>query len=167
VPSPPGNVARPTASKMRQALFNILGAKTTGANFLDICAGTGLIGLEAMSRGAASLTAIEASRSLASNIKNAAQTLGYDVEIISGDFRRTILTLAGRKFDIIFADPPYQANLERQILATVAKSQLLSDKGVVVIEHLKRNKITCEGLPLRLTERREYGQSAFSFYAMD
>jgi 16S rRNA (guanine(966)-N(2))-methyltransferase RsmD len=167
VPSPPGKGTRPTASKMRQALFNILGARTSEAKVLDICAGTGLIGLEALSRGASSLIAIEHVRGLASNIKLAAQTLGYKAEVLSVDFRRALPGLAGRKFDIVFADPPYDAQFEREILRLVAENKLLSAGGILVLEHLDKNKIDCEELPLTLTDRRQYGQSAFSFYVMD
>lgn len=167
MPSPPGKRTRPTASKMRQALFNILAARTSEARVLDICAGTGLVGLEALSRGAGSLIAIEHVGALASNIKSAAQTLGYKAEVISADFRRALPGLAGRKFDIIFADPPYEAQFEREILRLIAENKLLSADGILVLEHLDRNKIDCEGLPLSLKDRRQYGQSAFSFYVMD
>jgi 16S rRNA (guanine(966)-N(2))-methyltransferase RsmD len=152
---------------MRQALFNILGARTPGARFLDIFAGTGLIGLEALSRGAASLTAIEQNRPLAANIKIAAQNLGYEAEIISGDFREALPTLEGRVFEIIFADPPYEAGFERQTLALVAKHHLLNEQGLVVIEHLSRNEVLYKELPFRQIDRRQYGQSAFSFYVLN
>ncbi|PWT98454.1 MAG: 16S rRNA (guanine(966)-N(2))-methyltransferase RsmD [Candidatus Melainabacteria bacterium] len=164
VPSPSGKGVRPTASKMRQALFNILGSRTAQASFLDIFAGTGLIGLEALSRGAASLTAIEQNKLLAANIKVSAQQLGYKVEVVSGDFRRALSRLAGRKFDIIFADPPYEAKLEREILVALVNNNILQENGVLIIEHLSQCAIDCEGLPLRQVDRREYGQSAFTFY---
>jgi 16S rRNA (guanine(966)-N(2))-methyltransferase RsmD len=149
---------------MRQALFNILGSRTAGSRFLDIFAGTGLIGLEALSRGAASLTAIEQNKLLAANITVSAQQLGYQVELVSGDFRRALPHLANRKFDIIFADPPYEANFEQEILVAVVKNNLLHESGVLIIEHLSQRVIDCEGLPLRQLDRRVYGQSAFSFY---
>ena len=167
VPSPPGKGTRPTASKMRQALFNILGPRTAGSSFLDIFAGTGLIGLEALSRGAASLTAIEQNRSLAANIKLGARQLGYEVEVMNADFRRGLPNLAGRKFDIVFADPPYEANFEQEILALVVKNDLLEPNGILVIEHLNQHKIDCEGLPLKQVNRKQYGQSAFSFYTLN
>jgi 16S rRNA (guanine(966)-N(2))-methyltransferase RsmD len=149
---------------MRQALFNILGARTAGARFLDVFAGTGLIGLEALSRGAASLTAVEQNKQLAANIKVGAQQLGYVVEILNADFRSALPDLAGRKFEIIFADPPYEANFEREILARVVKNNLLHESGILIIEHLSQRVIDCERLPLRQVDRRQYGQSAFTFF---
>lgn len=163
VPSPQAKGVRPTASKMRQALFNILGARVQDARFLDVFAGTGLIGLEALSRGVASLTAIEQNRSLVQGIKMAARSLGYEAEIMPGDFRAAMPRLAGRKFDIIFADPPYKTDFAQMVLLLVVENHLLKDDGVLVVEHLNGCHIVGSE-PLTQIDRRQYGQSAFSFF---
>lgn len=164
ITSPAHKGVRPTASKMRQALFNILAPKVAEARFLDVFAGTGLVGLEALSRGAASLTAIEQNRALALSIRVAAQNLGYDADVTVADFRRALPGLAGKKFDIIFADPPYRAEFGQEVLAMVTENNLLDDDGVLVVEHLNQNKLAVDSLPLEQVDRRQYGQSAFSFF---
>jgi 16S rRNA (guanine(966)-N(2))-methyltransferase RsmD len=151
---------------MRQALFNILSARIANADFLDIFAGSGLVGLEALSRGVASLTAIEEDRVLAHNIQAAVAQMGYEAEIIATDFRRAIPTINGRKFDIIFADPPYGTSFGSEVLSLVAAHKLLKPGGILVVEHSARACPHYEGDILRPEDYRRYGQSAFSFFEL-
>ena len=164
ITSPAHKGVRPTASKMRQALFNILAAQVVEARFLDVFAGTGLVGLEALSRGAASLTAVEQNRALALSIRSVAENLGYEADVIVADFRKALPGLAGQKFDIIFADPPYRTNFGQEALNLVSHSNLLDDDAVLVVEHLHQSKLSVGSLSLHQVDRRQYGQSAFSFF---
>lgn len=164
IASPQGREARPTASKIRQAFFNILSKKVSGARFLDLCAGTGLMGIEALSRGAKSLVAVEESRKLVKNIEANLKMLGYEGEVVCGDVRKVLHFLKGEKFDIIFVDPPYQSQLVPSILTGIHRFQLLAESGVVAIEHAQGLVFPDETYELVICDYREYGQSAITFF---
>lgn len=108
---------RPSLSKLRQALFNTLQLHTEGARVLDLFAGSGALGFEALSRGAAHATFVDVSRDAERTIRKNAETLGVteNVHVICGDATRVDLPTAA--FDLIFADPPYEKGLELPILA--------------------------------------------------
>jgi len=163
---PSGNTVRPTASKVRQALFNILGAKIIQAKFLDICAGTGLVGLEAMSRGAASLTSVEQNKARATMIESSGRRLGYAVKVYALDFREAMKALQGGEFDIIYADPPYKSECAQVILQKVPEYELLAKEGLLIVEHLNNVALEASVTPLTKTDRRTYGQTILSFFAL-
>ena len=157
---------RPTGSKIRQAFFNILSNRLAGCAFVDVCAGSGLMGIEALSRGAAGLIAIEENRRMAQSIQANLKRLGFAEasEVITGDVRRVLPLLNAREADIIFADPPYKAGLAEPILLLVAKHQLLSDSGVFAVEHAADLALPESSDGLQCYDRRKYGQTAVSFY---
>jgi 16S rRNA (guanine(966)-N(2))-methyltransferase RsmD len=161
---PPGKDVRPTASKMRQALFNIIARRVEGSSFLDVFAGSGLMGMEALSRGASSLVQIEQNKQMAQAIQKSAELLGYRSEVLSLDFRQAFKLLSGRKFDIIFADPPYKTNFAQSVLHGVNHQALLEPDGILIIEHLFQTEFDLTEYELEFVERRKYGQSAFSFW---
>jgi 16S rRNA (guanine(966)-N(2))-methyltransferase RsmD len=164
ISSPDGRAVRPTSSKIRQALFNILGKRVVDAQFLDLFGGSGLMGIEAISRGAAGLTTIEQDRKLAANISNSLAKLNYEADVIVGDVRERLGDLEGSKFDIIFADPPYKSPLAKSVLQLVDRYGLLSDDGIMIIEHAKETDLPLEKVALKLTNQREYGQTSLSFF---
>src|SRR6185369_11018132 len=137
VPSPHEEGVRPTASKIRQAFFNILGAKTADADFLDIFAGTGLMGLEAASRGARSVTSIEENRRMGKAIESCFHHLGYEPSVIVGDFRKILSNFQPDAFDIIYADPPYQSRFAASVTELVDKLGLLRVSGIFAVEHAR------------------------------
>jgi len=165
VESPDGLSVRPTASKIRQAIFNILAKHVGQARFLDVFAGTGLIGIEAMSRGAASLVAIEQNRQMVKAIEQSLKTLGYEGEVICADYQRALSTLPPAQFDIIYVDPPYKTNFPTQAVEAVERYDLLDSAGVLVVEHARSYKFLENWQLLRKIDCREYGQSAISFFA--
>jgi 16S rRNA (guanine966-N2)-methyltransferase len=167
VESPVSGEVRPTGAKVRQALFNILAFRMSEARVLDICAGTGLIGIEALSRGAGSLISIEENRALAKAIETTLKKLKLDGEVICGDFRRVLPILEPKSFDIIFADPPYKSPHISEIPLSVAKHDLLDDGGLLVIEHLKGFKFGPDCQELTLTSTRNYGQTSLSFFSRE
>lgn len=130
---PPGLDVRPTSSKVRQAFFNILGARVVGASFLDIFAGSGLMGFEALSRGAAYVAFVEESRGQARAIEQTIKMFGEEAgeaELILGDFRRVLPKLKRQsKFDLIFADPPYKMRYGSAVLGLVERLALLGEGG--------------------------------------
>lgn len=164
VASPPGIAVRPTSSKIRQALFNILGGRVVDARFLDICGGTGLMGIEALSRGAGQLTVIELKKKLAANISANLEKLSYDADVIIGDVRERLGDLQGSKFDIIFADPPYKSPVAKSVLHMVERYDLLDDDGLLIIEHSKDTDLPLDKVSLTRTNKREYGHTFLSFF---
>jgi 16S rRNA (guanine(966)-N(2))-methyltransferase RsmD len=166
ISAPEGLAVRPTGSKIRQAFFNILGNRLPDCAFVDVCAGSGLMGIEALSRGAASLIAIEESRRLAQAIEGNLKRLGYadQAEVITGDARKVLPLLNPRQADVIFADPPYRAKLAEPILLAIDKHDLLSPGGIFAIEHAFDMPLPPETESLENFDRRKYGQTAISFY---
>ena len=162
--SPAWDGLRPTSDRLRETLFNILAPRVEGARVLDVCAGTGAVGLEALSRGAVWVTFVEADRRAASLIDQNARacglTGGYTVE------RRDALARgrprAGGPFDLVFLDPPYaQRSLEPWVRAGMAA---LADEGLVILEHASRLDPP-DVEDLTLTRRLRQGDSALAFYA--
>lgn len=166
ISSPEGLAVRPTASKIRQAFFNILGYRVREAEFLDVFAGSGLMGLEALSRGAQSLTCIEENKKMVRAIETSIQTLGFEGNVVAGDFRQVIPRLEGRKFDIIFGDPPYKSPFGTTLLRLVDKHNLLADDGILAIEHQKGHKFPADLERLSLTDCRTYGGTGISFFKL-
>src|SRR5258706_11365455 len=111
--SPPSLQTRPTSDRLRETLFNILAPRIAGARVLDLCAGTGAVGIEALSRGAAHVTFIDQSRKMCALIEENLNTFNIEErEIVTNeasDFLRKLVKKAKQPFDIIFFDPPYAA----------------------------------------------------------
>ncbi len=164
IDGPSGLEARPTASKIRQAFFNILRNIVPQARFLDLFAGTGLMGIEALSRGAVSLIAVEESRKLAKGIESDLRRLGFEGEVICADVRKVFPLLAAGEFEIIYADPPYKSRLTLAVLQSVQKHNLLAPDGVLAVEHSRADVLPEEHEELISFDRREYGQTAVTFY---
>ena len=164
IPAHPG--VRPTGSLMREALFNILGKLVENSHFLDLFAGSGLIGFEALSRGASFLTVVEKTPLCVETIKANAAKLGYEkkTKIIQTDFRKAIKSLNADQFNIIFADPPYMSDHCKLVTKLIAETKLLKVDGLLIVEHSKDVSVEPEDRTLRLIECRPYGQSAFSFF---
>ena len=166
ITGPEGLEVRPTGSKIRQAFFNILSNRVPGCAFVDVCAGSGLMGIEALSRGAGGLIAIEENRRLVQAIQANLKRLGFEdiSEVIAGDVRKALPLLNARESDVIFADPPYKSQLAEPILRLVDKHELLSDSGVLAIEHAADLAPPDSSDTLICYDRRKYGQTAVSFY---
>lgn len=135
--TPKGMETRPTADRIKESLFNILGGRVYGTQVLDAFAGTGNLGLEALSRGAEHAVFID--RATAALVKeNAEHThLAEKAEIFRGDAPVILGRLAreGRSFDLVFCDPPYRKGLWEKVLTALDTMPLLSEKAVVVVEH--------------------------------
>lgn len=164
VTAPEGLEVRPTAAKVRQALFNILFDRLRDAQFLDLFAGSGLMGMEALSRGARNVVAVEEKRQMSRLISDNYKILGYQAEVITGDVRKVLPVLEERVYDIVFADPPYKSQLASTVVELVGKYHLLADDGVLLVEHARSFLMPDEVDGLRLTDRRHYGQTSISFY---
>lgn len=158
---------RPTSEKAREALFSSLGTVYIAGSFLDVFAGSGAMGLEALSRGAERVTAVESNRRSAQLIRRNLAVLGVGSDryrLLVADFRKALASLSGEKFDCIFADPPYDGHYGTNVIELVAERLLLAREGVLVIESFHREVMpdSCQGLCLFKT--RKYGQSVLSYY---
>lgn len=159
---------RPTSDKVKEALFDILGPQQVqDVRFLDLFAGTGSIGIEALSRGARNATFVEQKASFADLIRSNVQICGFvNFEIIICDVLRAILSLHNRerKFGIIFIDPPYSSDLSLKTLDALDAADLLDEEHVIIVEHSTKSP-----LPERiggLSSRRvaKFGDTLLSFY---
>lgn len=162
---PKGRRVRPTPDRVREALFSILGMQCQGSRVADVCAGTGALGLEALSRGAAEVTFIERDRGVTAILSENIDRVGLDGTIvIEGDVVVALRRLGRQEktFDIFFIDPPYKAGLFVPIAEVILKGRLLAPGGLVVVEHPADSALELVGLTL--TERRRYGGVALSFF---
>ena len=162
IQAPDGELTHPMGDRVRGSLFSIIGDEITDAEVLDVFAGTGSLGLESLSRGAKYSTFIErdrvASKILAENI--ASLGLGEQARAIQIGASTWIEKNQGKKFDIIFADPPYN---ELQ-LSTVSKlSGMLKPNGLMVLSYPGRGELpTVNGIVV--VDNRRYGTAALAFY---
>lgn len=164
--APPGQDIRPTLDRVRESLFNILMPRIEGARFLDLFAGTGANGIEALSRGAQHAVFVEKDRQALVAIRNnLLQTrLAKAGEILVLDLPRQMERING-SFDIVFADPPYAFDAYPELLEGIASQGLIAENGLLVIEHARRVALdTAYGALERCRETR-YGDTRLSFYA--
>jgi 16S rRNA (guanine966-N2)-methyltransferase len=165
--APRGAATRPTADRVREALFNILGS-AAGLSVLDLFAGTGALALEALSRGAAQAVLVDHAEAAVRVIQDNVATLGYQerARVLRLDVERALRLLArqGQRFDLIFVDPPYEGPAAAATLAGLGDGSLLAPGGLVVVEHDNRNRPLEQQGVLRLSQRRKYGQTEVSFY---
>ncbi len=157
---PKGLTVRPTTDYMRQALFNILGDAVQGAKLMDLFAGTGAIGIEALSRGAEHVTFVERNRKVISILKRNLETLEIPQKAYA-IWAKDVSALRPSQavWDILFADPPYDVlNFD---LAPLAES-IGNPQALLVVEHSAKNPP--EESDVMLVDRRVYGQSCLSFY---
>ncbi len=166
-----GSKTRPTSEKVREALFDILGGSVRGSQVLDLFAGTGAIGLEALSRGAAGAVFVESYRPAASAVRANIEMLGLRerTEVMALSYRAALARLNGRdrKFDIIVADPPYrflEGKENRNILSAAGKFDSLLPQGIFVLEHATNLEPVIPSSDWRRIRRKEYGQTCLSFF---
>ncbi len=188
--APKGLAIRPTPDRVREALFSILGEKVVGAAALDLFAGTGALGIEALSRGAAAATFVDyhpqALRTIKINLNNCGFPSLKDrqepqgvkgqgsgkyapqVDLVRGEVLKVLPQLAasGRSYQLVLADPPYQTRLGRDILEILVNSQLCClEGGLIVIEHTDNQSLP-EGVQGWSRERlTKYGKTCLSFYS--
>jgi 16S rRNA (guanine(966)-N(2))-methyltransferase RsmD len=164
-----GRSVRPTSDRLRETLFNILAPRIEGVRFLDICAGSGAVGIEALSRGAATITLIELSRQACGVIAANLTELGIttrEAMTINGDARTAIKRLERefRQFDVVFFDPPYASELYSGVMNQLGSGILLAAGAIVVVEHLVKTPPDKEYDKLRIVREVKQGESGLAFY---
>ena len=157
----PGDATRPTPERLRETLFNILALRIEGATFLDAYAGTGAVGIEALSRGARHAFFLERDRHALETIRENLASLGLErrATVVAGP---VLVTMARQAADIVFLDPPY--NLEREYGAAL---ELLAEAppALAVAQHSVRLAIANAYGPLQRTRTVKQGDNALSFFA--
>lgn len=163
-----GNNTRPTSDKVKGSLFNILAGAMEGADVLDLFAGTGNLGIEALSRGANSATFIDKSSDCAAIIReNLIHTKLVDLAtVLTGDIFRMMSKLAneGMSFDIIFLDPPYNKNLVEETLNCIIENDVLKRSSIVIAEHDIDDIVSDEIGVLKKVRSTNYGDTVMSFF---
>ncbi|HXE95306.1 MAG TPA: 16S rRNA (guanine(966)-N(2))-methyltransferase RsmD [Dongiaceae bacterium] len=171
--APPGVTTRPTSDRVKEALFSILASRIDFANIrvLDICAGTGSLGIEALSRGAGSCCFIEYDPSLKTIIdKNLLVTHFQDrSEILIMDAVKALRVIAdrGQRYDLAFLDPPYTSELYAGVLGALGSSGLLTRDFILVAECSARNPLLESYGHLKRFDRRIYGETALELFKED
>jgi 16S rRNA (guanine(966)-N(2))-methyltransferase RsmD len=165
----PGQDTRPTASRVREALFNIWQGAIADCRWLDLCAGSGSMGAEALCRGASVVVGIEQSPQACSVIEQNWQKLAKPdqrIQLLRGDILKRLNTLVGQQFDRIYFDPPYASGLYEPVLAAIANLQLLAPNGELAVEHSPDLEIPI--VPgLQITRQKRYGNTALTFYVCE
>jgi 16S rRNA (guanine966-N2)-methyltransferase len=162
---------RPTSDRLRETLFNVLGPSIEDSDFIDLYAGTGAVGIEAISRGANLSILIESHAATARLIRENLESLQIRtaVEIIESDAIRGLEKLAARHLvaDFIFLDPPYEKVSEYvRVLEFLDASHLLAPSGIVIAEHSHRTELPERLNRLECTRRLEQGDTVLSFYRL-
>jgi 16S rRNA (guanine(966)-N(2))-methyltransferase RsmD len=165
--TPKGLSVRPTSDRVKESIFNIL-SDLEGRSFLDLYAGSGNMGLEALSRGASKVVFVEKNRTCVETIRRNLTLMHaeHSSEVIEASVEQGIRRLLRRKedFDIIFADPPYEGGYVAKTLKLLrAEHSLLRDSGLFVLQHFVREEPEGDLAPFVLERRRKYGETVVSF----
>ena len=169
--SPPSLQIRPTSDRLRETLFNVIAPRIEGARFLDLCAGSGAVGIEALSRGASFVHFVDRSRKMCGLVEANLDLCGVpedETEVVlseAADYLKRARTRGELSWDIAFFDPPYATDYLPVLEHFGARdSQLLAPEGLLVVEHHHKNALRDEVGKLRRWRILKQGDSALSFY---
>ena len=156
---------RPTSAKVRKAVFDILQQRIVGARFLDLYAGTGAVGIEALSRGAESAVFVEEDPLRVKVIREFVEKFGFgDKASVVGDKASVFLKKNESLFDIIFVDPPYASDELEGVLPLIAEKGAVSERGIVVAEHPSKKGLPPEAGDLVMRKTYKYGDTSLTVY---
>lgn len=160
---------RPTSDRLRETLFNILAPRIIDSRFLDLCAGSGAVGIESISRGASSVIFIESSRRAAALIEENLDHCGISAkaQVLNRDAIAALKLLSTREtqFDIIYFDPPYESHIYSPVLELIGETDLLARGGVLVAEHRGASILNPGYGTLRPYREVKQGDSRLTFYS--
>jgi 16S rRNA (guanine(966)-N(2))-methyltransferase RsmD len=162
---------RPTSDKLRETLFNVLGPAIRESLFVDLYAGTGAVGIEAISRGAREVILVESHPASARLVRRNLETLGIrgGAEVIEADAVRGLEKIVLRRLvaDFIFLDPPYKDSSEHlRVLEFLDATHLVAPYGMVIVEHNRKTDLPDRFARLERTRLLEQGDTALSFYRL-
>jgi len=164
----PGQEIRPTIARLKESFFNIVQSRIRGSRFLDLCAGSGSMGIEALSREASEVVFLEQSRKaigvLQKNLTQCRIKAGF--KIVHGDLFKELpkMTTSDEPFDIIFFDPPYFQDLYETALELVSTTHILATDGILAADHFKKTTIPDRAGELIRTRMVRHGDAILSFY---
>jgi 16S rRNA (guanine966-N2)-methyltransferase len=168
---PRGKTLRPTAARVKEALFNILPHDLSGTRVLELFAGTGNVTIEALSRGAAEAILVDSSaesgKAIRENLHRFQLMDRTKVWITPVARALRLLARRGETFDMIFLDPPYERQWIGSTLKIIGEGSLLRESGVLIAEHSIREKVESRYSSLALRDQRRYGSTLLSFFAQE
>ena len=166
--TPKTSVIRPTIDRVKESVFSILKNQIANARFLDLCAGSGSIGLEAISRGAASVTFVDRDSDAIQLIRFNLHLCGLDSKVHKIQLRKSSVQKAiralGKKlesYDLIYFDPPYGSNIYEGCLRLISENQLLNRSGLICVECSQTNGRMVEILQLGVGDLRPYNKKCY------
>ncbi len=168
----PARGLRPTSGRVKEALFSMIAERLPNANVLDLYAGTGALGIEAMSRGARKVVFVEnqpaSVQVLRENITRCQFTACSSINLqdVQVYLNTRPLRQNANPFDLVFADPPYEVSDLEPLLNQLDSSEKVATNGLVVIEHFKKASLPLETGRLRQTRQSRYGDTILTFYHM-
>lgn len=169
IPTLPGRATRPTSQRAREALFSILGDRIQGATMVDLFAGTGAVGLEALSRGAAKVLFVEQNPLAGAGIERTLAQFKISsssrvvIEEVSLAIQNSIL-VGWRPFDVIFMDPPYRLPNIQQLLHQIEEADLIAPTGRIIYEHFHKTTPPFSIGAWTHIRTARYGDTGFTFY---
>lgn len=164
-----GSTVRPTADRVKEAMFNILAPIITGANVLDLFAGSGALGIEALSRGAQSAVFIDSSPQalsvLRKNLKHC--KIVEKSTVIRWDIKKSLTCLNSypHKFDLVLMDPPYRRDMITIAIKHLLQCDCMADSAKIIAEHEPDCRIQLPSRDIRITDTRRYGSNQLSFFS--
>lgn len=165
--APTGLMTRPTADRIRESVFNILTGSVQAKQVLDLFAGTGALGIEALSRGAARAVFIDQAKAAVAVIRSNISHLGLDdrARVIQWNILKSLNCLASTPatFDLVFMDPPYETHAVTPALNALVACGALAPGARIVIEHSIREPLVSVMDPLTITDQRRFGKTLVSF----
>lgn len=168
---PRGKEVRPTSNRVREALFNILEEKTVKAEVLDLYCGSGALGIEALSRGAADCVFVDKNRGCILTVRQNIKKLRLPGKVKFFNLEVTaairLLDKEKKRFNLIFLDPPYYRNLGTKTLRSLSHRDILKPIGLVVVEHYQKDLLPPVINSLILFRRVQYGETVLSFFKKD
>jgi len=166
--SPRGRMARPTADRVKKTIFDILGSRVTGTRVLDLFAGSGALGIEALSRGASRAVFVEsdpgAVRAIRDNIEHCRVGLGAEIFKGRADAAVRSMGRSGESFDLIFVDPPYDLGMAGAALNLLSEGRVLEEGACIVVEWSSDEKFDHPEARLKKVNERVFGRTIITFF---
>ena len=154
--TPEGFDVRPTTDNVKESVFNIISFDIEGRRVLDLFAGTGQMGIEAISRGAAEVTFVDSSREALNTVKENLKICGFKAQVLQSD---AVAFLKGApKYDIIFIDPPYDSQLYTPVLENIMEFDLLNEGGIIIAECRREYELPELKAPYTVLKEYRYGR---------